>query len=524
MHGQVSPRHIIWWLATWTVVGVHAAIVLASLAGPLLIFLGTFYPEDSLSLAMWKNVFSSWERWSSLLTTTATVAATAVGVACVAGTAIACLLVKLDIRFRAVCIGLTLLAASMPLYVTKGAMVSVLGLDALKGSALAVGAIHALAHLPVVILVISVALRAVPAAAEESALVDGAGVWRTLTQVTLRGAWGGVVAAGLITLLWVTTDYSVSDILIVRTFAEEVYTQYALHGRPGEPFLVGLPQMVVLGMILWLLRDTFLTVDASPATIRTHHRFAVGAWRKRLSALALLAPIALVVVPVASVLTPLLRVSDAQRMASWFADEVSASLVLGGMAGVVTAALSVGLAWRVARPGRWRLPLAGYIVLMLAIPAPVLGIGLIQLLNRPGPAGWLYDSPLVLVLAYVIRFLPVATILMIPAVRAIPYEQELAARVDGATGLGVWLRIVWPQCLRMAAGVGLIVFVLSIGELPCSVLVAPPGCVTVGIRFFSLVHYGMYPDAAVLCLLSIGSVALPCGVLLVLVQRYGWRG
>ncbi len=64
-----------------------------------------------------------------------------------------------------------------------------------------------------------------------------------------------------------------------------------------------------------------------------------------------------------------------------------------------------------------------------------------------------------------------------------------------------------------------IVTVLAIGELPCSLLVTPPGYVTVGVRFFNLVHYGMYPDAAMLCLLSIGSVVLPCAALLLLLKR-----
>lgn len=122
--------------------------------------------------------------------------------------------------------------------------------------------------------------------------------------------------------------------------------------------------------------------------------------------------------------------------------------------------------------------------------------------------------------AYIVRFLPIAVILLIPAVRAIPIECEQAAKLDGCGLFAMWSRIIWPQCIPTALAAMFIVMVLSIGELPCSLLVTPPGYTTVGARFFSLIHYGLYPDAAMLCLLSIGSVLLPwLGLLLLWGKR-----
>jgi iron(III) transport system permease protein len=43
--------------------------------------------------------------------------------------------------------------------------------------------------------------------------------------------------------------------------------------------------------------------------------------------------------------------------------------------------------------------------------------------------------------------------------------------------------------------------VLSLSEIGASFLVVPPGRTTLSIRFFTLIHYGVYPDAAGICLI-----------------------
>ncbi|MGB2987622.1 MAG: ABC transporter permease subunit [Phycisphaerae bacterium] len=501
------------------VVAVHGLVVVASLAGPALILVDTFIDDGRFSLTAWRNVFADWDRWEVLLINTGVVSVSALVLTCIVGVVFAALLFKTDVRGRLPGIALFLLVSAVPLYVVNGAVISIIGLDSLRGSAAAVGLIHAAAHLPIVVIMIGIALRSVPAAAEECALVDGAKTFQVFYGVTLRQAIGGVVAAVIVVLLWVTADYSVSDILLVRTFAEEVYTQYALHGRPQEPAMVCLPQMVLFGGLLWALRRAYLTGTDVPATVRVRHVFKTGRWRTPLSVAAAAIPLTLVVVLVIALISPLRGVSDPMHIASWFVEEVSTSLITSVAAGVISAGLGVGLACFIVRRPRWRPVLVAYVVTMLAIPAPILGMGMIRLFNRPGLAGWLYDSPAILTAAYVFRFLPIAVILLIPAVRAIPLECELAAKVDGCTELAVWRRIVWPQCMHTVLVTMFIVTVLAIGELPCSLLVTPPGFITVGARFFSLVHYGMYPDAAMLCLLSIGSVVVPCAALLLLLKR-----
>ena len=523
--GTSEPRHVrplvsdLWHRGIGgLIVAIHATVFVASLAGPGLVLIGTFIDDGRFSLSAWANVFADWGRWGTLLSNTAIVSITTLAVLMTVGVALAACLFKTDARGRFVGISLLLLAAAIPLYVVDGAAIAIFGADSLRGSAPAVGLIHALAHLPLVVIIIGMAFRSVPPAAEESALVDGAGRWGTFRHVTLRMGFGGLAAAAIIVLLWVTTDYSVSDTLLVRTFAEEVYTQYALEGRPQEPALVCLPQMLLFGVVLWMLRRHYLTGTDAPPPVTATFQFKTRRWRPLLSFVALGIPLILVGTLLSALVSPLRESPEPLHVASWFVEEVSTSLVTGGLAGSISAALGVGLAWYIVRRPRWRPILAAYVVAMLAIPAPILGIGMILLFNRPGIMGNLYDSPAILTVAYIFRFLPLAVIFLIPSVRALPCDCEHAARVDGCSELGVWLRIVWPQCLRTVLVTAFVILVLAVGELPCSLLVTPPGSVTVGARLFSLLHYGMYPDAAMLCLLSIAGIIIPSCILLLLLK------
>lgn len=177
------------------VLGVHALVVFASLAGPALILASTVINENRFTLTAWRNTFADWNHWETLLVNTGAVAAVTLALACILGTALAALYSKTDVHGRLPGVILMLLAAAVPLYVMSGAAVSVVGLGSLRGSTAATGLIHAAAHLPVVAILIGMAFRSVPAAAEESALADGAGPLRVFFSITLSLGIGGPGAA-----------------------------------------------------------------------------------------------------------------------------------------------------------------------------------------------------------------------------------------------------------------------------------------------------------------------------------------
>jgi iron(III) transport system permease protein len=81
--------------------------------------------------------------------------------------------------------------------------------------------IHGIAAVPWVILLVGLGLRAVDPELEEDALT-ATGPWRVLRLVTLPNVRLAVVVASLWVVLQAATEITITDMLQVRTFAEEV--------------------------------------------------------------------------------------------------------------------------------------------------------------------------------------------------------------------------------------------------------------------------------------------------------------
>ena len=158
------------------------------------------------------------------------------------GVLLAVLLFRTDIWGRRGLLAIIALAAFVPMPLHATAWLGALGnagrMQALGVRPILVGrfgaaVVHALAALPWVVLLAGVGLCAVEPELEESALLDF-GPWRVLTRITLRRAIGAIAAAALAVAVLTAGDMTVTDLLQVRTYAEEAYVQFILGRGPGR--------------------------------------------------------------------------------------------------------------------------------------------------------------------------------------------------------------------------------------------------------------------------------------------------
>ena len=99
--------------------------------------------------------------------------------------------------------------------------------------------VHALAAIPWVALIVGMALRFVEPELEEAAMLD-ASAWQVLRRVTLRRVLPAIGVAVVWVAVGVATEMTVTDIFQtpgngLRTYAEEIYTQFALGTEAGPP-------------------------------------------------------------------------------------------------------------------------------------------------------------------------------------------------------------------------------------------------------------------------------------------------
>ena len=394
---------------------------------------------------------------------------------------------------------------------------------------------------------------------EEQALTL-AGPWRVLWRVTLRRSLAAIGAAGLWILLQTATEITVTDMFQVRTFAEEVYTQFVAPDA-GRDKTEAIPPKEEgdqpasrdeQGALAWESAVARAVVVSLPAVLLTWVLVLMAAWswekdlppletlalrphvyrlgRARWPCLVLLLGVGLVLVgvPVASLVW---KVGWSGSPPGWFlwtarihlskvlqtrGSLVLSSLLMAAAAGGMAAVLALLTCW-LAVGTRWFH--AAALLLMgaaWALPGPIVGLGLKDIINRlmdldgSGLAGRLLyygPSPLPVLWAYLIRFFPCAMAILWPVVRLLPRELRDSARMDGARPDQELRYVVWPLAARAWLCAGLAVGVLCLGELSAGKLVETPGAPTFAHEVFTQMHYGVTNDLAALNLVLLGAVA-----------------
>ncbi|MGE3820665.1 MAG: iron ABC transporter permease, partial [Isosphaeraceae bacterium] len=187
------------------------------------------------------------------------------------GIALAVVLFRTDVPGRRLALASLLISAFVPLPLHATAWLGAFG-NAGRSQALGLGMlpvltgwsgaafVHAMAALPWVVVVVGVGLRTVEPELEDAAILDLPGpivAWR----VTLRRSLGAILGAALAVAVLTAGDMTVTDLLRVRTYAEEAYLQYNLGNGPASAAAVTLPPLLLLGCLVSLAARGLLAAD-----------------------------------------------------------------------------------------------------------------------------------------------------------------------------------------------------------------------------------------------------------------------
>ena len=149
------------------------------------------------------------------------------------------------------------------------------------------------------------------------------------------------------------------------------------------------------------------------------------------------------------------------------------------------------------------------LLVTFAVPSTVVGVGIINLWNRPGIPGGLYRSLAIIVVAYLARFTPVATLILAASVRQVPTSLEEAAELSGAGWLRRFTRIILPQLRSGVTAALLVTFIFAFGELGATVLVTPPGSSTLPVHIYTMIANAPPREVAALALMQMGIILIP---------------
>jgi multiple sugar transport system permease protein len=196
------------------------------------------------------------------------------------------------------------------------------------------------------------------------------------------------------------------------------------------------------------------------------------------------------------------------------------SLVVASAVALLTLAAGSLSAYTVARLDlAWVKALASISVAARLVPLIVLMVPLYVLFRRYG----LLNSLSGIVVAEVGFLLPYAILILTPYFASLPSELEDAARIDGCTRFGAFLRIVLPLATPGLAACATIMFILSWHELLIPlILVNRPEAMTVPVILAGLVsdYFVFFTLMMAICVLGLA----PTLLLVLLLQKYVVRG
>lgn len=406
--------------------------------------------------------------------------------------------------------------------------------------------VHAMAALPWVVWLTGLGLSRVEPELEEDARTVLPAV-AVLWGVSLRQAAPAIGLAAVWVVLQTAGEITITDLGMVRTFAEEVYTQFVT-GSPdalGRAVAVALPATVGAVLLVGLLARHWAARVTLSASTRPPHIDRLELWRWPTFVVILALVTAYVGVPLVSLFVQAgggenwsahRLAIEVRRALTLHVPMVLDSLAWAAAAGALAAGVALVASWAAIDSGIVRGLLLVLAVALWAIPGPVLGFGLKEVIDwlmeledtllmgtaaRPLRA-LLYDqpSPLPVVWSHVARLFPYAVAVVWPAVREVPRDLRETARIDGASAWGEFRHVIWPATRRAAGVAALVVTALAIGELAASKLVQVPGRSTFAQELFAQMHYAATATTAALALVQLAFAVALWGVLAA-VWRHG---
>jgi iron(III) transport system permease protein len=388
--------------------------------------------------------------------------------------------------------------------------------------------VHAVAAVPWVACIVGLGLAWVEPELEQTAALQ-LPPWRVVAQVTLPRCRASLVAATLFVALQTANEIGVTDMMLISTLAEEVYTQFTLGGEAlGRTFLLALPALAgVAALVAVVAARLERALPPLPAALMSARPLLGRRPWLHLAAVVLI--FSLLITPAAGLLW---RLGEAGEPRFWspvhawnqltaegrlLGEGVLLSLGTALGTGVAVAVLALLVCWLARGSRLMQVFLLALLAAAWVAPGPVVGIGLKELiltLVQTLPEGpWdalLYfgPSPLPIVWAHAIRFLPAAVMFLWPVVRLVPRESLEAARLEGVGPVRELLFVIWPMTRRGVGLIGLAVAALALGEIAAAGRVETPGWESFARMLFDRMHYGVDSNVAALSVLLLVGVAV----------------
>jgi iron(III) transport system permease protein len=451
-------------------------------------------------------------RIGELLLNTVTLVVGCTALCLVIGVGAAWVVERTDVPWRPLWHGLLVAPLAVPAFVNSYSWSSLSSsVHGFRGALLVV----TLSYYPLVYLPVVATLRGLDPALEETAYSLEHTRWQTFARVVVPQLRPAMLGGGLLVSLHLLAEFGALQMLQFPTFTTAIYDQYrsTFNGAAANMIAGVLVLCCVLLLTLELrLRGRRHYARVSHGAARPAERQRLGGWRWPVLAVVAGLVVLAVGVPTYS-LVHWLRVGTSTSFP--VSDLVSAagtSLGLGAAGAAATVVMALPVSWLAVR---YRTATSTFVerstYVANALPGIVVALALVTVSIRVVQP--LYQTYLLLVIAYAIMFLPRAVVSVRSALEQAPVVLDDVAHSLGAGPLEAARRVTLPI---IAPGIGAgaaLVFLAVSTELTATLMLAPIDTATLSTQFWSASSSVAYGAAAPYALLMV-VISVPATILL----------
>jgi len=394
-----------------------------------------------------------------------------------------------------------LILVAVPPYVHALSWMSLLGIvfNIVPSGWVVITWVQVMAMLPIAVGITLVGLEGL-----DQQITDVARVYRediyVLRDVLLPLLLPAITSSMFVIFLLTFADYSVPSAFQENVYSLELFAEYSASADPVSVLLLSFPVLMISFIVIWLLSGRLRAITQIPGFTRDakNMKWEFPVW------ISVLLWITFGMIAFQVLISILGLMYQAGSWGSFMqaTNRASSDLIFSFQLALLTAIITVPIAGLTVlylrhNHSRWWLFV---IVMPVALPASLIGVGSIELWSRYSP-DLIYGSIWLPVFVMLARFLPFAVLVVYAALLGVDKALLDAARILQPTLWKRWAYIGLPLVAPGLVAASLVVFVLSLAELGATIIVTPPGSSTLAIRIYNYLHYGAGDEVAALCLL-----------------------
>ncbi len=453
--------------------------------------------------------------------------------ASILGTAIAWLLARTDLPWRRLWIVVTAIPLVIPSFVYALVITTALSprglVQQMIGPTLGIaelpsifgfpGAFMSLTLLtyPYVLLPTRAALANLDPKLEEASRTLGRGPWKTFITVTIPSLRPAIASGALLVALYTLSDFGAVSLLRWETFTYAIFSQYeAAFDRTlagALSLVLAITALTIVGFEGWT-RGRARYHSLGPASSRTNPHRPLKHWRWPAFIGLTTIAFATTVGPMIVLTYWLIRGALAGESFGDFGEPLINSIIAASLASAALTAIALPLAIFIVRyPGKlaWAVERSAYIGFALpgitvAIALVFLGVHLLYSI---------YQTLLLLVIAYVLLFLPATLGPLRSGILQLNPRVEEAARTLGKTQRQVLLQITIPLVRGSLLAGFAMAFLLTMKELPATLVLGPLDFRTLATATWAATSESFFASASASALLLILVGSIPLIILLI---------